>query len=105
MKILLIILSALSIYACDPPGNMQKAQIIVDVRTVEEWEQDGHAECNVNYPLDQFESKIGELKFYKKVILVCRSGNRAEQAKIMLLQAGYTQVENQGAWQNIECKK
>ncbi|MDX2173849.1 MAG: rhodanese-like domain-containing protein [Bacteroidota bacterium] len=80
-------------------------QIIVDVRTVEEWEQDGHANCSVNYPLDQFSSKIDELKKYDKIILVCRSGNRAGIAKGQLLNAGYTkEVENLGAWQNVTCE-
>lgn len=80
-------------------------QIIVDVRTPEEWNGDGHADCTVNYPLDSFTSKIDELKQYDKVILVCRSGNRAGIAKNQLLSAGYTkEVENKGAWQNISCE-
>ncbi len=81
-------------------------QIIVDVRTPEEWNGDGHADCSVNYPLDSFGSKIEELKKYDKVIIVCRSGARAEAAKKQLLDAGYTkEVENLGAWQNIKCEK
>jgi rhodanese-related sulfurtransferase len=81
-------------------------QIIVDVRTLEEWENDGHADCTVNYPLDTFESKIEELKKYDKIIIVCRSGNRAGVAKNQLITAGYTkEVENLGAWQNITCNK
>lgn len=78
--------------------------IIVDVRTVAEWDNDGHANCTVNVPLDQLESRMGELKKDQKVILVCRSGNRAGTAKQLLESAGFTQVENKGAWQNIECK-
>jgi len=78
--------------------------IIVDVRTVAEWDNDGHANCTVNIPLDQLESRMGELKKDQKVILVCRSGNRAGTAKQLLESAGFTQVENKGAWQNIECK-
>jgi rhodanese-related sulfurtransferase len=79
-------------------------QIIVDVRTIEEWDNDGHADCTVNYPLDTFESKIEELKKYDKVIIVCRSGNRAGVAKNKLINAGYTkEVENLGAWQNVSC--
>jgi hydroxyacylglutathione hydrolase len=78
--------------------------IIVDVRTVAEWENDGHANCSVNIPLDQLESRMGELKKDQKVVLVCRSGNRAGTAKQLLEGAGFTQVENKGAWQNIECK-
>lgn len=81
-------------------------QIIVDVRTIGEWNMDGHSDCSVNYPLDQFESKIAELKKYDKVIIVCRSGNRAGVAKNLLVKAGYTkEVENLGSWQNIKCNK
>lgn len=80
-------------------------EIIVDVRTIEEWNEDGHADCSVNYPLDQFASKIEELKKYDKIILVCRSGNRAGIAKDQLRKAGYTkEIENLGPWQNITCK-
>lgn len=78
--------------------------IIVDVRTVAEWENDGHANCSVNIPLDQLESRMGELKKEQKVVLVCRSGNRAGRAKELLESVGFTLVENKGAWQNIECK-
>lgn len=78
--------------------------IIVDVRTVEEWNNDGHATCTVNYPLDELSTKIETLMAYEKVIVVCRSGNRANAAKEMLEQAGIKNVENKGAWQNIACK-
>lgn len=81
-------------------------QIIVDVRTIEEWETDGHADCTVNYPLDSFSSKIEELSAYDKVVIVCRSGNRAGIAKKQLMDAGYTkEIENLGAWQNVSCNK
>lgn len=77
--------------------------IIVDVRTVGEW-NDGHADCSINMPLDQLASKIEELKSYNKVVLVCRSGARAGSAKSMLEGAGIANVENLGAWQNINCQ-
>lgn len=78
-------------------------QIIVDVRTVDEWNNDGHADCSVNYPLDQIESKIEELKKYESVVLVCRSGNRASIAQGILKNAGVKNIENLGPWQNISC--
>lgn len=78
--------------------------IIVDVRTVEEWDNDGHANCSVNYPLADLDKKTEALKGYDKVVLVCRSGSRAGAAKEMLEQAGFKNVENKGAWQNINCK-
>jgi phage shock protein E len=85
--------------------NTSTNQIIVDVRSIEEWNEDGHADCSVNYPLDQFASKLEELKKYDKVILVCRSGNRAGVAMSQLKGAGYTkEIENLGPWQNVTCK-
>lgn len=80
-------------------------QIIVDVRSTGEWVQDGHSDCSVNYPLDQIDGKLEELKKYDKVIFVCRSGNRAGIAKAKLQSAGYKkEIENLGPWQNITCK-
>lgn len=85
--------------------NSDKAgkQIIIDVRTVEEWEQDGHAECTVNMPLDEIEKHISELKSYDDVIIVCRSGNRAEAAKSILEQQGIRNITNKGSWRNVNC--
>lgn len=79
-------------------------EIIVDVRTPEEWKNDGHADCTVNYPLDQLEGKLEELKKYDKVTFVCRSGHRAGIAESMLKDAGMVNVKNAGAWQNINCR-
>ncbi|MBL7920696.1 MAG: rhodanese-like domain-containing protein [Bacteroidia bacterium] len=117
ITLLVIAISTLSLAQCNSQKNKTEEtmkttavtktdvkQIIVDVRTVDEWENDGHADCSVNYPLDTFESKIEELKKYDKVIIVCRSGNRAGVAKKQLISAGYTkEVENLGAWQNLNC--
>lgn len=77
--------------------------IVVDVRSPEEFAGDGHADCSVNYPLDQFSTHIEELKGYDKVVLVCASGMRAGTALQMLNEAGYTRAENAGPWQNAVC--
>lgn len=114
---IIVAISTLSLVQCNSQNkktetmkttteNTDMKQIIVDVRTIEEWNNDGHADCTVNYPMDIFESKIEELKKYDKVIIVCRSGNRAGIAKQKLLDAGYTnEVENLGAWKNVNCEK
>jgi len=75
--------------------------VIVDVRTADEFNLDGHAEGSVNYPLDKIKNYINSLREFDKVILVCRSGNRANIAKSILLQSGISNIENQGAWQNV----
>lgn len=84
-------------------GNTAKT-IVVDVRTLEEWNGDGHADCTINIPLQEFEQRMSELKGYGKVVLVCRSGGRAGKAKDLLVSTGYTNVENLGAWQNVKCQ-
>jgi rhodanese-related sulfurtransferase len=78
--------------------------INVDVRTPEEYQYDGHAQCSVNIPLNQLGQKIVDLSGYEKINLVCRSGNRAERAK-QILAGRYPdkQINNLGAWQNLEC--
>jgi len=78
-------------------------EIIVDVRSPEEYQFDGHADCSVNYPLDQIQNKVDELKQFDHVILVCRSGARAGVAQRQLQNAGIKNIENKGAWQNILC--
>jgi rhodanese-related sulfurtransferase len=78
-------------------------QIIVDVRTPEEWIEDGHAVCTVNFPLDELTNHMDTLKQFQKIVLVCRSGNRAEQAKNMLESEGIQNIENLGSWTNIKC--
>jgi len=75
--------------------------VIVDVRTADEFNLDGHAEGSVNYPLDKIENYVDSLREFDKVILVCRSGNRANIARSILLQSGISNIENLGAWQNV----
>lgn len=77
--------------------------IIVDVRSVDEYNLDGHAPCTVNYPLDQIESHVDELRQYDEIIMVCRSGNRVNMAMAILAAHGINNITNKGAWQNIEC--
>jgi len=83
--------------------SMKNMEIIVDVKSPEEWEFDGHANCSVNYPLDEIKDKVEDLKKYEHIVLVCRTGNRAGVAKRILEQAGLKNIENKGPWQNAVC--
>jgi rhodanese-related sulfurtransferase len=87
-----------------PSDTKTSGKIIVDVRTIEEWNGDGHANCSVNIPLSDLSTKIEDLKKYQEITLVCRSGNRANTAKSMLEEAGLKNITNLGAWENIQCK-
>ena len=75
--------------------------IKVDVRSIEEWEYDGHAPCSINIPLDQIPGKVDELMKFEEIVFVCRSGGRAGVAQSLLRNAGHTNVQNQGPWQTL----
>lgn len=86
-------------------ANKAENSINIDVRTPQEYQYDGHAQCSVNIPLDQLEQKMDKLSGFEKINLVCRSGNRAERAKqILANKFPEKQINNLGAWQNLDCK-
>lgn len=118
LKIFPFLLSLIFFFSCNMPSKDKNQQslkinvddsnsiektIIVDVRTPEEWNEDGHANCSVNFPLDDLSNHLDSLKKFQKVVLVCRSGNRAEQAQNMLESEGIQNIENLGSWTNIKC--
>ena len=78
--------------------------IILDVRTQDEWDNDGHAPCATLIPLDQLEQRLEELRPYNDITVVCRSGGRAGKAVQILKSAGFEDVSNAGAWQNANCE-
>lgn len=83
----------------DYSALVKEGAVIVDVRTQQEFGQ-GHAKKSVNIPLSSLSNKVGSLKG-KKVILVCRSGGRAGQAKSILSQHGI-EAYNAGPWQTVK---
>jgi len=69
--------------------------ILLDVRTVEEFEQ-GHIPNAINIPHKELEARLAELsgKNDSQIVIYCRSGRRAEVAKQVLVDAGYTQLDH-----------
>ena len=63
----------------------------LDVRTQEEWDQ-FHAPQSTLIPLDQLASRVNEVPRDRPIVVVCRSGNRSQQGRDILLQAGFPQV-------------
>ena len=70
-----------------------KEAIIIDVRTPGEY-RDGHIPGVVNIPLDELEKRIGEIPKDKKVVLICRTGNRSAQGTRLLRSKGFNNVYN-----------
>jgi rhodanese-related sulfurtransferase len=69
----------------------QKGAFVLDVRTVEEWNE-FHAPGTTLIPLDQLASRLNEVPRDRQIVVVCRSGNRSQQGRDILLNAGLAQV-------------
>lgn len=79
-------------------SSQQSEIIIVDVRTVAEYNQ-GHILDSINVPLDQIRDTMEDVIESKNtpIFVVCRSGNRSAQAQSMLQSMGYTDVIDIGS--------
>jgi rhodanese-related sulfurtransferase len=64
---------------------------VLDVRTQAEWNE-YHAPGTTLIPLDQLPQRIVELPRDREIVVVCRSGNRSQQGRDILLNAGFQKV-------------
>jgi rhodanese-related sulfurtransferase len=69
----------------------QAGTFVLDVRTQEEWDE-YHAPDTTHIPLDELESRLNELPQGEEVVVICRSGNRSQQGRDILLDNGFTAV-------------
>lgn len=108
---LALALAGLLVVACRSAPAVEAAAIaadavVLDVRNQDEWDA-GHLERARLLPLPQLSQRLGDVEKLvggdknRTVVVVCRSGNRAGQAKKILEDAGYTHVINAGAWQSL----
>lgn len=73
-------------------------EYVIDVRTPEEF-ADGHYESAINHELLLLEDEL--MPEYPKdatLYVYCRRGNRSERAKEILINNGFTNVVNIGAY-------
>ena len=103
---LLGILSVLAISGCVPQSSASAPEIgvveandlftkqetfFLDVREQEEWDA-VHIPGTTLIPLGQLAERINEVPKDKNIVVVCRSGNRSQQGRDILKQAGITNV-------------
>lgn len=71
---------------------------LIDVRTVEEFNDDGHIEASINVPLHTLPNQVAKVLPDKdaKIFVICYSGARASDAVNYLKRLGYTNVFNIG---------
>lgn len=68
--------------------------ILLDVRSPEEYTQDGHVAGSTLIPLPELAQRMGELDSQRPVVCICRSGNRSRTACEQLARAGFTNLAN-----------
>ena len=71
----------------------------LDVREQSEWNE-GHIEWATLIPLGQLAARQDELPKDKKIVVVCRSGNRSAQGRDILLNAGFNEVTSMAGGMN-----
>lgn len=75
---------------------------ILDVREPSEWNE-AHIPDSTLIPLGQLPSRLAEVPKNQQIIVVCRSGNRSQTGRDILLQAGFENVTSLSgglrAWQ------
>lgn len=77
---------------------------ILDVRQPEEW-NDYHVPGSTLIPLDQLPNRLSEIPKDQTVVVVCRSGNRSQAGRDILLKAGFDRVTSMAGglstWRNL----
>lgn len=79
---------------------VQDGDFLLDVRTQQEWDE-YHATNATLIPLDQLPGRLSEVPKDKPVVVICRSGNRSQNGRDILLSAGYEATSVDGgmkAW-------
>ncbi len=70
-------------------SKYEQGAFLVDVRTQEEWDQVKIPNTTL-IPLDELKNRLDELPRDGEMVVVCRSGNRSDEAMKILTKAGFT---------------
>jgi len=71
---------------------------LLDVREPAEW-QAGHVAGAFHVPLAQLEGRLAALPRDRRVVVICRSGNRSATATSLLVRSGFDAVNLRGGMQ------
>jgi phage shock protein E len=80
----------------------QKGVFFLDVRKTDEWNS-FYIPNTTLIPLDQLQTRLNDVPKDQEIVVVCRTGNRSQQGRNILKQAGFSQVTSMAggitAWQ------
>lgn len=71
----------------------QPDYLLLDVRSPAEISERS-IPCSLNIPLQEIEQRLSEIPSDKKLLVICRSGNRSRQAIQILSKHGYQELFN-----------
>tara|TARA_B100000900_G_scaffold368524_1_gene345783 strand:- start:710 stop:1036 length:327 start_codon:yes stop_codon:yes gene_type:complete len=82
-----------------------KEALILDVRTGNEW-NNGYIQDAKHIPVSDLKKRLSEIQAFKyqPVFTYCAAGKRAERAKNLLIENGFTNVTNLGGIQDASKK-
>lgn len=69
----------------------EQGAFVLDVRQPEEWNE-LHVPGATLIPLDQLPNRVSEVPKDQEILVICRSGNRSQAGRDILLQAGFEKV-------------
>lgn len=81
----------LEISVSDVSAMRDAGAFVLDVREPDEWNE-SHIPGATLIPLGQLASRVNEVPKDQEIVVMCRSGNRSQQGRDILLQAGFTNV-------------
>lgn len=71
----------------------QEGVFLLDVRQPEEWAE-FHIPNTTLIPLGDLPNRLNEVPQDQQIVVVCRSGNRSQEGREILLNAGWTDVKS-----------
>jgi rhodanese-related sulfurtransferase len=74
--------------------DRKETLLLLDVRSAEEYTNDGHVAGSTLIPLPELERRVRELPTDRPIVCICRSGNRSTTACDLLARQGFTQLRN-----------
>lgn len=70
----------------------QQETLLLDVRTENDFQNDGHIEQALNIPVEELEQQLSQLAIEQSISIVCRTDKRSAKAANLLLKHGYQDV-------------
>ena len=81
------------ISVAEAAAKRDQGAFVLDVRTQEEWDE-FHIPDSTLIPLEELSSRLAEIPGDQEIGTVCRTGNRSQAGRDILLDAGFTQVSS-----------